>query len=81
MKLTRHAEQRLNQRGISRMMVEIARKIGNWKGDKLLVDRKALKQELKKLDTQRQVLQKMLNKGGLVLVECPDTLITAYNHL
>lgn len=106
---TNHFSQRMNQRGHTKAMIELALLCGELSGDKCIANKKqtqkfidltdrrikklsALKQkhsqpldahlvelELEKLQEQRRIAMKVLDKGGITIVFEADRLITAYN--
>ena len=80
MQPTRHIKQRMSQRGISQEMVNLVIAHGVIQGDKYVVGRKEALQRLRELDSERRVLTKILDKGGVSVVTEGDTLITAYNR-
>lgn len=80
MQPTRHIKQRMSQRGISQDMVNLVLTHGVIDGDKYVVGRKEALQRLRELDSERRVLTKILDKGGVAVVTDGDALITAYNR-
>ena len=79
MKLTKHAKIRMGQRGIPYSMVEFVREYGRVEGDAIVLDRKGAKGLLDALDTMRKQAIKVLDKGGVGVVEQGHSVITAYN--
>ena len=81
MKMTKHFEKRMKQRGISGTMVNVAYMFGNNKKDKIVLTQQEVKKLLKiyKKSDQKQILKGILDKGGITLVEKDNTLITVYN--
>lgn len=80
MQPTRHIKQRMSQRGISQEMVNLVIAHGVIQGDKYVVGRKEALQRLRELDSERRVLTKILDKGGVEVVTEGDALITTYNR-
>lgn len=80
MQTTRHIKQRMSQRGISKEMVNLVIAHGVIQGDKYVVGRKEALQLIRALDSERRVLTKILDKGGVEVVTEGDALITAYNR-
>lgn len=78
MSKTKHIDQRMNQRGISALMVDLLMQLGQRQGDKLSLGRKGVRSAIKQIDTIRKALLDMEKKGGVVLVEQDDSLITVY---
>jgi len=78
-KTTRHFSKRMSQRGISRDMVSVVRQYGALDGNKVVLGRRAAGQAISELMTQLRTLKKIQDKGGLVIVEDGESLITTYN--
>jgi len=79
MKTTKHGLARMSQRGLPKRLVELVYKLGKEKGDKIILDKKMIKNKLAELDVVRKELLKIMDKGGVTIVVDNDTLITAYN--
>jgi len=75
---TKHMHQRMNQRGINQVMLEATRMFGIPDGDKIILDRKAIDRALTELRKLQNSMQKMRERGGLVLVEVEGQEITTY---
>lgn len=75
---TRHIHQRMNQRAISQQMLEIVKMFGVDDGDKTYLNKKGIDAALNEMNNLFKQMQKMRNRGGLVLVESGDVEITAY---
>ena len=77
---TKHAMQRMRQRGIVKDMVEFVIKYGRDKGDKIILGVKDIKQMLqnKSYEQFRPLLLKLLDKKGLVVVLPDDAVVTVY---
>lgn len=73
---TRHFQQRMSQRGISREMVDLVLGYGEAEGDKVILSRKASA----RLMEAARTLAKILDKGGLVVVTSGDAQLTTYNY-
>jgi len=76
---TRHIHQRMNQRAISQQMLEIVKMFGVDDGDKTYLNKKGIDAALNEMNNLSKQMQKMRNRGGLVLVESGDVEITAYS--
>jgi hypothetical protein len=76
---TKHFGDRLQQRGIRVKTVELARQYGIPDGDKLILGRKQILIRLNELDQERKELIRAMDKGGVIVVELGETLITAYD--
>lgn len=79
MKSTIHAQERMSQRGISQAMVEFVIEHGIPERDRVILGRKEALQILEDLKGQQRILQKILDKGGVVVVADGDIVITTYN--
>lgn len=80
MKWTIHAQQRMNQRGINREMMELVMEYGKIDLDKRVLGRKDYQFLLARMQKQMKVLKKIIDKGGIVVIAENDNLITTYNH-
>ena len=79
MRTTNHAIQRMSQRGISRAMVELVLEHGTPEQDKTTLGRKEALTRLASLRREEQLLKKVIDKGGVVVVSEGDSVITTYN--
>jgi hypothetical protein len=79
MHVSQHASQRLNQRGISRRLVDFALRYGRVEGNKHVLDRTESRRVIEDLEEHLRLAKRALDKGGIAVVEGGDTLITAYN--
>ena len=84
--VTRHILKRMNQRGITKDMVDFAFVYGDIQGDKIFTNRKVTKEIICDIDMQIEYLRKMrrlalkvMDKGGITVVADNGKLITAYN--
>ncbi len=78
MEPTQHLGKRMAQRGISRSLVDLAMELGTPENDKVVLGKKELRERLEVLDSERRLLMKALDKGGVVVVEDNGKLITTY---
>lgn len=69
----------MGQRGIPGRMIELARKHGRIEGDQWVLDIREAKAALDQVMAERAALLKVIDKGGVVVVEEDDTVVTAYN--
>jgi hypothetical protein len=60
-------------------MIELARKHGRIEGDQWVLDIREAKAALDQVMAERAALLKVIDKGGVVVVEADDTVVTAYN--
>jgi hypothetical protein len=79
MKFSQHARIRMGQRGIPGRMIELARKHGRIEGDQWVLDRREARAALEALMAERAALLKVIDKGGVVVVEEDNTVVTTYN--
>jgi hypothetical protein len=79
MHISQHVGQRMNQRGISRRLVDFALRHGRIEGDKHILDRNESRRIIDELEEELRLAKRALDKGGITVVEGGDTLITAYN--
>jgi copper(I)-binding protein len=79
-KTTKHAAVRKSQRGISSTMVDYVLINGIDDKDKVVLGRKEILDILEKIEDEKRLLMKMLDKGGIVVVAEGETVITAYNR-
>ena len=78
-RVSHHAGQRMNQRGISRRLVEFALRHGRVEGNKHILDRNESRRVIDALMEELRLAKRALDKGGIAVVEGGDTLVTAYN--
>jgi hypothetical protein len=75
---TKHMSTRMNHRGITGDLVDLALEFGECQGDRYVLNRKILERLLAELrDRQRRIIR-ALDKGGVVVVEESGQLITTY---
>lgn len=77
--MTVHLDQRMNQRGITRDLLDFALAHGTWEGDRCILDKKLLRELLNKCDEMRRLAVRVIDKGGMVVVEAGGHEITAYS--
>ena len=76
---TRHFKGRMSQRGITQSLADLATQFGYPDGDKYVLGKKGCQALIEALrQTERQTL-KVLDKGGLVVIEADGSFITTYN--
>lgn len=78
MQRTAHSLMRMNQRGITGDMVELAFDYGEPDGDKIVLSIKACRRLIEELKQQQKKLERALKKGGITIVSEGDALITTY---
>jgi hypothetical protein len=80
MRLTHHARQRMTQRGITRAMIDLVLEFGEVNQDKAYLDKKHAHQLVRELEEKLRIAKKILDKGGCVVVEASDAILTTYNY-
>jgi hypothetical protein len=79
---TKHGIRRMNQRGITKEMIELTIEYGKYIQDKIILRAREIKALIPKVSQEIKCkLLKLLDKGGLVVVlsdEC--TVITVYRR-
>ena len=75
---TRHIQKRMSQRGIKESMVELVKAFGVDQGDKSILNRKGCDAVLNELEQMKKDILKIRERGGLVLIENGEILITTY---
>jgi len=78
---TKHAIKRMNQRGISKEMINLTIEYGRCIKDKIILNVRDIKKILNKVTSElKSKLLKILDKGGLTVVLSDDaSIITVYN--
>lgn len=79
MQITQHAIRRMSQRGISRRLVEFTLQYGRIEGDKRVLDRNESRRIIEELTEQMRLAKRVMDKGGVTVVEQDGALITTYN--
>jgi hypothetical protein len=79
MQISHHAGQRMSQRGISRRLVEFTLRHGRIDGDKHVLDRDASRRLIDELNEELRLAKRVLDKGGVTVVEGDATVITTYS--
>ena len=80
MKQTHHVNQRMNQRGITKAMIDFTLDYGVVKGDRWVLNRKEVDKTIKQLEATLRTARKLRDKGGVVVVADNESVITAYNY-
>ena len=79
MSKTLHIQQRMSQRGIHEEMVKMALNFGKYHGDKIILNRKGIDAFLRELEQMKKKALKIRERGGLVVIEVNNHLITTYS--
>jgi hypothetical protein len=80
MHTTHHCKVRQSQRGITPSMVEYVLMHGtNSTHDRVVLGKKEAQIRLMELEAEKRLLMKITDKGGVVVIQEGDALITTYN--
>ena len=79
MHISHHADQRMNQRGISRRLMDFTLRHGRVEGNKRVLDRKESRRIIESLTEELRLARQAMDKGGVTVVESGDIIVTAYN--
>lgn len=79
MHISYHTVQRMNQRGISRRLMEFTLRHGRIEGNKRVLDRKESRRIIDALTEELRLARQAMDKGGVTVVESDHTIVTAYN--
>lgn len=77
---TYHCKARQSQRGITPRMIDYVLSHGiNCEADRIVLGKKEAQKRLAELEAEKLLLMKIADKGGIVVVQAGDALITTYN--
>jgi hypothetical protein len=79
MHVSHHAALRMGQRGIPKRLVEFTLRYGRVEGNKHVLDRNESRRLIDALTEELRLAKRVLDKGGVAVVEGRDTIITTYN--
>jgi hypothetical protein len=80
MHTTHHCKVRQSQRGITPSMVDYVLSHGTcYAQDKIILGKKEALNRLAELEAEKRLLMKITDKGGVVVIQEGDSLITTYN--
>jgi hypothetical protein len=80
MQTTKHAMQRMSQRGITRPIIDLTIEYGEIDRDKRVLNCKTAQRLLNERENEVRALKKILDKGGVTVVIDGDSIITTYNY-
>lgn len=80
MEITKHAHQRMEQRGITRSMIDLVLEYGEVEQDKAFLDRNHAQKLIRTLENKLRTAKKIADKGGCVVVEADNAIVTTYNY-
>lgn len=75
---TKHLMSRMNQRGITQDMIQILLDFGICNDDKIFLSKKSCIQLSEYLKKTKKIVDKMSEKGGYILINEDEALITSY---
>lgn len=80
--LTKHAEDRMRQRGLSEDVVGTILELGEWngRGNRLELPQKVLGSLLQQKRSELKLLERLARRGGASVVMAGETLITVYSN-
>lgn len=78
LQFTKHALDRMNQRGITKDMINLALDYGKFMQDKVVLGKKEIKKLIKKYPKLKSRLLKLFDSKGLVVVFANNYIITVY---
>ena len=78
MSKTRHIQKRMNQRAIRESLLSLVAEFGVESGDKIVLNRKGAESVLQQLEAMKKSLLEVHKKGGLIVVEAGNRLVTTY---
>ncbi|MBB3995742.1 hypothetical protein GGR95_003406 [Sulfitobacter undariae] len=78
MRITAHADARMNQRGINKKHLGLVMDHGEHTGDKMVLSAKAARQRMVALKQEIKSLEEVAKKGGIAFVLDGVHVITAY---
>lgn len=76
--MTKHADARLNQRGLSRAQIDAVLAFGDDVGDKITLTARDARKRMEALRREMRALEAIAQKGGVTAVVQDGHLITAY---
>ena len=81
LQFTKHGIARMNQRGITKEMIDLTIEYGKWIRDKVILNSRDIKKLIKKVSLViKSKLMHILDKGGLTVVLSDEfEVITVYN--
>ncbi|SFV63606.1 hypothetical protein MNB_SV-13-653 [hydrothermal vent metagenome] len=79
---TKHGTRRMNQRGVTKEMIELTIEYGKYIQDKIILRAREIRKLIPKVSQDiKNKLLKLLDKGGLVVVLSDDcAVITVYRR-
>ena len=78
MTATQHCIKQMHNRGITNAMIQMVQLFGYQVGDRVVMDKRQIKELLAEINELRHQLIKMYEKGGVAVVEKNGRLITTF---
>jgi hypothetical protein len=78
MQLTKHANKRIQERGIPKVLLELVIEYGEIYGDAYKLNKKHTDTLIEELKKKQKLLEKISKKGGLTVIPGSSGYITAY---
>lgn len=78
MHITKHAEKRMNHRGINKDLLNIILNFGEYEGDTIILRNKKLNGLIAEIENIKHKLLKARDHGELILVIGNNKIITTY---
>jgi hypothetical protein len=79
--ITHHAQQRMNQRGIKSSMIDLTLEHGEFdERNRCVLTKQNAIELMSEFKDVLKTLMKVIDKGGLVVVEDAGKVITTYNY-
>ena len=76
---TKHFRERMNQRGITKEMIDIVFRFGEITGDTIILSKRLISDLMSENTACKSILLKILDKGGICLIFKDNRLITIYH--
>lgn len=70
----------MTQRGITRSMIDLVLEYGQLEQDKAVLNRKRAQELIHELEEKLRTAKKILDKGGCVVIEADNAILTTYNY-
>jgi len=80
MRFTLHSRLRMSQRGIPQRLVGFALRHGRIEGDRHILDRREARRVVESLQEDLRLAMRVLDKGGITVVEGDDGVISTWNR-
>jgi len=78
MQTTKHCQKRMTQRGITNEMIQLVVDHGAIDQDKYVLSKSGAQKLLEEFRQKERALKKVIDKGGVAVVEEGNTAITTY---